>query len=318
MEQRNNGDNKKAIFIMVGVALLVISLVGATYAFFNYTRTGNANNIRTGRIAFNAEQGDEVTLSDLFPISATGEITPETPGVGSVVIHVTGDTNYTGGLEYLVKAVNVTSASGGTSLPISINISYENNGNGTTIGTSDDNYFTNRGSTSSLYKVLSTDTISEGQNLVVGYIAPGATGIDGNIVIMAYLDASSIAITDTYPDVTYYEVNDNLTSTQISDCVSYLSGINATNAFCEGTGTISNSGDDVTFQEALDSGLITAAQKTYLVNQGIIHELYTDGTDTTWVDGRTVLTTDEWNALSSGGVSFQVKVEANEGVWVNP
>ena len=40
------------------------------------------------------------------------------------------------------------------------------------------------------------------------------------------------------------------------------------------------------------------------------------GTTNEWVDGRTVFTTTEWNSLQQNGVSFQVKVEANEGIWV--
>ena len=40
------------------------------------------------------------------------------------------------------------------------------------------------------------------------------------------------------------------------------------------------------------------------------------GTTTEWVDSRTVLTTTEWNALQTNGVSFKVKVESNEGIWV--
>lgn len=244
---------KKYIYLSVIFAILIIFVaVGVTYAFFNYTKTGNQNNVRTGRMSFNAEQGTEVTLSDLFPISATGEITPETPGVGSVTVHVTGDTNYGEGIEYRVKTVNVT-GSNGTNLPISINISYEANGTGTTIGEEDEQYFTNRGGNSSIYKVLTTDTITEGGDLVVGYIAPGNVGIDGNIVIMAYLDANNIAITDTHPEETTDTNNDG----------------------------------------------------------------YLDGTTDTWVDNRTVFTTEEWNQLSSSGVSFQIKVEAQDGIWVN-
>lgn len=192
--------NKKYIYLCALLVFLLLVVVGGTtFAFFNYTRTGEANTIRTGRINFNSEQGDEVTLSDLFPISAVGEITPETPGVGSVVVHITGDTNYDDGVEYLVTAVNV-SGSNGTNLPISISVGYEANGTGKTIGDEDEDYFTNRGGSDSLYKVLTTDTISEGQELVVGYIAPDVTGIDGNLIIMAYLDADNIAITDTYPE----------------------------------------------------------------------------------------------------------------------
>ena len=41
------------------------------------------------------------------------------------------------------------------------------------------------------------------------------------------------------------------------------------------------------------------------------------GTTNNQAEGKTVLTTAEWNALNSTGVSFKVKVEANEGIWVN-
>ena len=40
------------------------------------------------------------------------------------------------------------------------------------------------------------------------------------------------------------------------------------------------------------------------------------GTTNEWAEGKTVITTAEWNALQSSGVSFKVKVEANEGIWV--
>ncbi len=203
-QQNQQKNNQHVMLSFLGIAFLVIGLVGVSFAFYNYTKKGSTNLVSTGRIYFDASQGDTITLNNLFPITvATGStITSNDPGVGSIAIHVTGDTNYESGLEYLVTAVDVTSVTSGSALPISIVISYENNGTGTTIGEEDNSYFTNRGGNTSLYKVLSTDTISEGQNIVVGYIAPGNTGIDGNIVIMAYLDAANIAITETYNGTT--------------------------------------------------------------------------------------------------------------------
>lgn len=41
------------------------------------------------------------------------------------------------------------------------------------------------------------------------------------------------------------------------------------------------------------------------------------GTPNSMAQGKTVLTTTEWNALQNTGLSFKVKVEANEGIWVN-
>ncbi len=39
------------------------------------------------------------------------------------------------------------------------------------------------------------------------------------------------------------------------------------------------------------------------------------GTPTTWANGKVVLTTDEWNSLSSNPISFKVRAESNEGIW---
>ena len=310
---------KKQMFIVIGAFVLVMLLGTVTYAFFNYTRTGTANVIKTGQINFNSEQGTAINLTNVFPIDVTNGIPSNNANVGSVTINITGDTDHEDGIEYLVKAVNVT-GSNQTSLPISISIDYQaSDTQGATIGTADDSYFTNRGGNSSLYKVLSSSAIEEGQDLVVGYIAPGATGIDGNIVIMAYLDARNIAITDTYPEGVVFGLNDNMTQEEAAACASniatgYVSGETAAD-FCAGTGTRNGK----TFQEHLDEELFSAGELTTLANAGVILELYTNGTTTEWVHGRTVLTTEEWNSLQSSGVSFQVRVEANEGTWVpNP
>ncbi len=64
--------------------------------------------------------------------------------------------------------------------------------------------------------------------------------------------------------------------------------------------------------------------KAYLdENKILISDTY-DGTESdnmgtlnSMAEGKTVLTTNEWNNLSSNSISFQVKVEANEGIWVN-
>ena len=251
MEQ--NKQNRKVMLSIVGIAILVIGLIGVTYAFFNYTRTGTANAIKTGRIYFNSEQGTAINLTNMFPIDVTNGIPNDNTKVGTVTINVTGDTTYDEGIEYLVSAVNVQNTIGSganaKSLPISIDVSVTNNTTNspaTTLGTSDDSYFDNRGGNSSIYKVLSNETINNNDQLLVGYITKGSTGIDGNIVIKAYLDKAKIAITDTYDG----NETDNM------------------------------------------------------------------GTTSEWVDERVTFTTQEWNSLQANGVSFQIKVESNEGIWV--
>ena len=251
--------NRQITLMIIGVAILVIGLVGITYAFFNYTRTGNANVIKTGRISFNSEQtGNSINLTNVFPVDVSEGVPNNNSNVGEVKINITGDTEYMRGIEYLVSAVNVTNTVGNKTVPIGINVTATSG-----LGTSVSDYFIDRDNNpeTSIYSVLASDEITNNEQLVVGYIKSGQTGVDGNIVIKAYIDANKVAISDTYPegDVTHTE------------------------------------GEEPNQEEVTD---------------------YTNGTTTGWVNDRTVLTTTEWNSLQQNGVSFQVKVEANEGIWV--
>ena len=307
--------SKKQMYLVIGAFALVLMLGTVTYAFFNYTRTGSANTIRTGRIAFNSQQGNSINLTNVFPVDVSNGIPNNNPNVGSATINVTGDTTYGEGVEYLVSAVNVQNTIGSganaKSLPISIDVSVASNSNNdpaTALGTADSDYFTNRGSSAntSIYKVLASDVLANNEELLVGYIKSGATGVDGNIVIKAYIDASKIAITDTYPEGTVHTVK--TTGYSSSACETALTGVANASTYCASASSL---------QSAIDGEDLTSAQITLLVNAGIVEE-YTDGTTSSWVGDRTVLTTTEWNALQSSGVSFQIKVEANEGTWVIP
>ena len=134
---------------------------------------------------------------------------------------------------------------------------------------------------------------------------------------MAYLDASNIAITDTNPEMTYYERNADMVASELTACETLIStgytGSETAAAFCAGTGTRNGK----TLQEHLDESLFTDELIEDLLEANVINELYTDGTTDTWVHGRTVFTTEEWNALQANGVSFQIKIEANQGTWVS-
>ena len=239
---------KKQMYLVIGAFALVMLLGGVTYAFFNYTRTGTANTIRVGRIAFNTSQASgqdgAINLSNAFPITRTMAATDNT-NAGEVVITITGDTTYSGGVEYLVTATDVTNTVNSKAVPISI-IATASNG----LGTSDDSYFTNRGGNSSIYKVLANETISNNDQILVGYIAPdnNQTGVNGTITIRAYLDSDLVAISDTY-----------------------------------------NNGNTPTDNL---------------------------GTPASFGENKTVLTTSEWNSLRTNGVSFKVKIVAQEGTWV--
>ena len=134
--------SKKQMYIVIGAFALVLTLFTTTYAFFNYTRTGTGNIIKTGRIYFNSDQGTAINLTNIFPVDVSNGIPNDPTKIGAVTINVTGDTTYGEGIEYLVSAVNVENAVGSKQLPISINVSVESNTHGeapnettTTLGT---------------------------------------------------------------------------------------------------------------------------------------------------------------------------------------
>jgi hypothetical protein len=181
---------KQTRLMIIGFAILVIGLIGITYAFFNYTRTGSSNVIKVGRITFNSNQTNTITLLDVFPIDKTD--VNSSNQVGTATINITGDTTYNDGIEYLLSVSGLTNTVNSKRIPIDVVVTANN------VGTSDDDYFTNRGGDSSIYKVLKEETISNNQELLVGYITKGSTGINGTVTIKAYLDKDKIAITDTY------------------------------------------------------------------------------------------------------------------------
>ena len=240
-------NNKKVMYMVIGIAILLISLVGVTYSFFNYTRTGALNNLGTGRIYFNSTQNGRLQLTNIFPVKST-DVNPNT--LDSVTVGIQGDTTYTDGEEFEITLVDVTNTINGKTIPINYIATYTANTDAV-IGTSSNDYWNARESKdASIYLLNETGSVEEGKQVLVGYIDNGATGINGTLTIKAYIDADRIAISDTYDS--------------------------------------SNPGTD------------------------------NMGTTSTWVDGRTVLTTEEWNSFqtSSTPISFKIRAESNEGIWV--
>ena len=92
-------NNRKKVILPVIVALLIITSLGVTIAFFNYTRTGGANVVTTGRVNFISEENGNITLTNVFPIDST-EAETDTTNAKSMTITVTGDTDYAEGIEY--------------------------------------------------------------------------------------------------------------------------------------------------------------------------------------------------------------------------
>ncbi len=232
----NSNSSKQVLLSVIGVAILVVAVVGVSFAFFNYTRTGAANTIKTGTISFNTSNS-VINVTNLFPI-AKSAVATDANNVGTGTVTITGSTNYSNGIDFTVTAEDVSTNIGTAAgkLPISVVVTSANMGSVKAFGS-------NSGSmTVNSYE--DGTTIQSGSVLASGRI-PANASVNGTLTIKAYLDQAGIAITDTY------------------------------------TGTSTPTDDK--------------------------------GTTSTWVNGRTVLTTEQWNALATTPASFKIKVVANEG-----
>ena len=234
--------NKKSIILLSILVLVFVSIaVGVTYAFFNYTRTGEENSIRVGRIYFHTNQDRTISLTNIFPVSSNSVLSNAN---NTVTVSIEGDTTYSGGIEYLVTIEDVNNIVNGKEVPISFKATQSN------LGTSSNTYWESRGENTPIYELTGEGVASEGKYVMVGYIPAGAQGIDGSVSITAYLNTTEVAITDT------------------------------------------------------------------VENGNIVVPGYDNGTNDDWIAGREVITEDEWNSFATTPLSFKVRVEANEGIWV--
>lgn len=95
---------KSVILSIIGAIIIMLIVVGVSYAFFSYSRTGETNNeIGTGALSFKFENGSDILLTNAFPISTAEGIA------------LTGDKNVctftikgniaTGGINYKISAI---------------------------------------------------------------------------------------------------------------------------------------------------------------------------------------------------------------------
>ena len=88
--------NKKLLSI-ISIFLVLTIVIGVSFAFFNYTRTGLSNVISTGTITFNSSQDGRINLTNVFPITEE-ELETDESNHGSVTLNITGDTTYDEGI----------------------------------------------------------------------------------------------------------------------------------------------------------------------------------------------------------------------------
>ena len=180
MNQSNS--SKQVLLSVIGVAILVVAVVGVSFAFFNYTRTGANNTIKTGHIEFNSSN-TLMTLENVFPI-AKNTVATDTTNTATATVTITGKTNYASGIDYVVTAEDVSSNIGTAAgkLPISVVVTQTGLPGNPTLTS---------------YEDANVANFVSGAQLVSGHIPGDNTAVNGTITIKAYIDKAKVAITDT-------------------------------------------------------------------------------------------------------------------------
>ena len=188
MENKKNKLNN--LLFAMGLLVLMGLVGGVTFAFFNYAYAGDTNDVVVGDIEFHSNLTN-VTIQNVFPI-ASSDVDTKTDKIGSVTITVNGNTTYDNGVEYLISFDDVNITAGGKQVPVDIIVTTSN------LGNEEANYFSSRTGNSSIYKVLSTDTLDEDKRIVVGYIPQNSNVTNGLITIKAFVNEDKVIVTDTY------------------------------------------------------------------------------------------------------------------------
>ncbi len=100
-------NSKQAILSIVGIAILVIAVVGVSFAFFTYSKQGETNNvITTGSIKFEyVEAENGMTITEQFPMSDADGVKRIGTDATNFQFHVTGTAPTNNAITYSVYVV---------------------------------------------------------------------------------------------------------------------------------------------------------------------------------------------------------------------
>ena len=103
----NGNSSKQVLLSVLGIAVLVVAVVGVSFAFFTYSKAGTQNNtLTTGSIFFNFTEGQAITLTNQFPISdASGSTLSPSVGDNDVLtFNIVGYDGSETGIDYTITA----------------------------------------------------------------------------------------------------------------------------------------------------------------------------------------------------------------------
>ena len=170
MEKKEHENKNKIIVSVLGLVLLLVFVVGITYAVFTYTKKGNVENtIRTGKITMSYREGENgITLENAYPMEDS---------VGKVL----SDPN-----QLFDFTVNINLY--GSKTPVSYEVTAEKDEN-STLGDSDVRIYLEKSSDGTSYSAVSSPS---------GYIPMGDADEFGAQATEMLLDRGNTTDTVTY------------------------------------------------------------------------------------------------------------------------
>lgn len=102
----NENSSKQVLLSVLGIAVLVVAVVGVSFAFFTYSKQGTTSNtLTTGNIFFNFTEGNAISLSNEFPRTDTSGKALTTEQNGALTFTITGYDSSAKGIDYTVLAI---------------------------------------------------------------------------------------------------------------------------------------------------------------------------------------------------------------------
>ena len=205
-------NNKKMTIILIGstVVLVLISVLLTTFAFFNYTRTGDPNVIKTGKLDLSFNEGvNSLNLTNQFPVPDNEAYNTVTNGSEVTITDftVTGYSTMSPSLAYTVYAIKGTDESGKNRFPdehVKLYLVGETNGHGTL---NIENGYDTADATAGTYGALAsvgnsgTDTANNG-NILLATGTVGEENTEHSYTLRMWID-DDIKISDTDSSYTY-------------------------------------------------------------------------------------------------------------------
>ena len=203
-------DNKKRIIVLtMSVLLLIVAVVGVTYAFFNYTKTGLTNVMSVGNIDFSFTDDTLLDISNDFPqyedMSNVELVALKSTHNGSITI--SGHNTLENGVKYSIYVVHGNDIAGkqrldDSSIKFQLEPDFTSGSNGFTVLTNNYSEPTNLTFDNEGKALISTGLVKNTSQL---------TSVDYNFYM--WLDASAMHISSTMKRETLAEGNPSLADT---------------------------------------------------------------------------------------------------------